>query len=180
MSSTINDALEYYDRNGELYERIKKRITYIETYNPPNITTYKPHFNFYDNDKKLLFSSRVEIIGIVYNDHRMWVWGWAIPNLEYEVISTIRNVLIYGTTLDGSSNDIGLIKTELITSRYGLTDLIQIEIHCAIASYLAKIPFIFRIDNFNLDSGKIEKLAPYDDISGTSVYLYILDPPKDI
>jgi len=178
MFTTIKDAIEYYDFNEKLYEKIKKRIKYIEFDKALNTTADAQYLKFYDGDKKILFYSRIEILGISYNDHDLWVWGWAIPNLPYELVSTIRNVLIYGTTLDGSTNDISSIKTELITSRFGLTDRIQIEIHCAVASYLAKIPFILRIDNFQLGIGGIEELAPYDDKRHISTYFYIFDPPK--
>ena len=51
-----------------------------------------------------------------------------------------RKILNYGLDLDTNQN---FLKTELVTSRFTVSNLLQLDIHVAIASYLTKIPNIY-------------------------------------
>ena len=46
-----------------------------------------------------------------------------------------------------------LLKNELVTSRSVITDQIQVEIHCALASYLAKRPMILPFADVGFEEG---------------------------
>jgi len=175
--SILSVAIEYYDRNNELYENIKNKIAYIEgETNPGDIGTTS--LIFYDIDKKILFRSKYGVIGIVYNIHRMWVWGWAHPNLTYEMVATIKNVLIHGISLTNNTAEYNIIKSELITSRFGISDDTQIEIHCAIASYFAHIPFVIKLNQYIPQGGEqVTFEPPTSTRNPVSTYIYIMDPP---
>jgi hypothetical protein len=58
----------------------------------------------------------------------------------------LRKILNYGIELEPTNN---FLKTELITSRFRVTNKIQLDIYSAIVSYLSKKPRIIRIKLFN-------------------------------
>ena len=53
----------------------------------------------------------------------------------------VRKLFNYGAELDP---DVKYLKTELITSRFRVSDQIQLDIHIGIASYLSKIPLVYQ------------------------------------
>lgn len=175
--SLVKDSLKYYDFNNEKYDKIKKKIKHYKMFDSVvenNINRTK--MTFYDDNKEELFTSRIEIIGKFYSNINLWVWGWAIPMLKTYVTILIRKILIYAINLDENNE---LLKLELITSRYRITNKIQIHIHCAIVSYLSKKPFIFSLcvkPTFEDDYNNIETIL--DDDDDDKHYIFILDPPK--
>jgi uncharacterized protein DUF6882 len=218
--SIIPDALKYYDENAERYTKIRRKIKYfkrvrsmtesedqadnISSNDTDQIDTDHVIYSFYDKDKKLLFTSRIEFIGKYYADQHIWIWAWALPNINKSHSTTIRNVFLYGTDINvinfGETNfENFLLKNELITSRSIITDIIQVDIHCALASYLAKKPFILPFADTEVDE-ETSRYYPFSDyrpdetssdintddsnhvtapkMRGQVVYyLYILDPP---
>jgi len=211
--SIIPDALKYYDDNNNRFQKIRHRIKYFEKVSR---TTDEDHdkentfktdhvvYSFYDKNKELLFTSRVERIGKYYVDQSIWIWAWALPNINKSASTTIRNVFLYGTDINvinaGKLNyENLLLKNELITSRSIITDPIQVEIHCALASYLAKRPMVLPFADVEIQSphyplipftdyslgpeALLEKEERADTLSDDKFighivyYLYILDPP---
>lgn len=202
--SIIPDALKYLDENNERYEKIKKRIRYFEVISrASNGETDKEHidtdhlvYQFLDKDKNVIFKSRVEYVGKHYVDQNIWIWAWALSHINKSGSTIIRNVFMYGTDINVISGGVLntenlLLKNELVTSRSVITDQIQVEIHCALASYLAKRPMIlpFADVGFDYESGP---LIPYQEepiaeskisnktdkiMSHFVYYMYILDPP---
>lgn len=176
--SILSVAIEYYDKNNELYEKIKNQIAYIETDTIPG-NTVASFLIFFDSDNKILFRSKFGVIGIFYKIYHMWIWGWAHPGLEYEMVATIKNVFVHALSLNSHTTDLFIIKSELITSRFGISDDTQIDIHCAIASYLAHIPFIIKINQFIPIAGSRIQFEPPDSTTYPfSTYVYIMNPPN--
>lgn len=186
----IKDALEFYDNNNEKYENIKKKIKYIRI-----IPSQELHediigtkLSFYDKNKNELFASRIEFLGNYYNKINVWVWGWSIPILDKSLSTIIRKVFLYGTDIDITPYNFDniLLKNELITSRFRIIDEVQLEIHCAIASYLSKKPFIFIWKDIDVSENEfgtnVKKLTEikgeFTDIdANVTSYMFIVDPP---
>jgi hypothetical protein len=199
--SIVPDALKYYDENNERFEKIRKRIKYFERKitnisgddDVDHIETDHPVYNFYDKDKKLLFKSRVEYIGKHYIDQNIWIWAWALSHINKSGSTIIRDVFMYGTDINVARGGILnpenlLLKNELVTSRSIITDPIQIDIHCAIASYLAKRPMILPFSDVGLgyEEGPLYRYRSEPEmeqeesdkiLSHFIYYMYILDPP---
>ena len=187
----IPEALKYYDENAQKYKHIKKHIKFINN----SVDTKKDiegvKLDFFDKDMNILFTSRLEIIGKYYGDIKVWVWGWSIPTLDKYFTSIIRKVFLYGTDIIINNNVSNvLLKNELITSRFRIDDDIQIDIHCAIASYLAKKPFIVTLNDNIFDSASFEiandadiydkssfEIANDDNAKSTIFYAFVIDPP---
>lgn len=179
----VKDALEAYDANNDKYENIKKKIKYVRFVDEDQEDIQGVKFVFFDKDKKELFTSRIEILGVYFNTINTWVWGWGLPGIDKAVSTIIRKVFLYGTDIyirDKSSNSENImLKNELITSRFRIVDEAQIEIHCAIASYLAKKPLIFMWKEF------LPTMNDYYEVKGEywkgdttiTYYTFIVDPP---
>jgi hypothetical protein len=176
----INDALKYYDSNNEIYNSIAKKMKYVKHAPIEKTDIESMKFIFYDENKKELFTSRVEILGKYYNTINAWVWGWGIPYINKALTTIIRKVFLYGTDIDVSTNPENvLLKNELVTSRFRIEDEVQIDIHCAIASYLAKKPFVFVWYNSPMTEGNEMVEIQNDPKFKTDVtyYTFIIDPP---
>ena len=184
-SNIVKDALKYYDTNNEKYNNIRKRMKYIKPIktNINGINSFK--YIFYDKDMNELFSSRIEILARSYNKINTWIWGWGIPIIDKSYTTIIRKVFLYGSDLDIQTNLSNiLLKNELVTSRFRIDNKIQIDIHCAIASYLSKKPFIFIWNGFPSSTTNvwdnvfsIDHKPPKNSTYSTD-YFFVLDPPE--
>jgi len=95
---------------------------------------------FYDKNKETISCFDFEVIGVFNNNSSIWTWGWAIPTFNKNITYKIRKLLNYGIDLDAENI---LLKTELITSKFIINDPIQLDIHVALASFIAKNPVIY-------------------------------------
>jgi hypothetical protein len=136
----VKTSLKYFDENSEKYENVLKHAKYVKYIESENDTTHNV-IELFDKDKNKIFSSRYEIIGLHNNDSNTWTWSWAIPFFRKNNTNIARQLWNYGAMLDP---DVKYLKSELITSRFRIADHIQVDIHIAIASYMSKIPFIFK------------------------------------
>jgi hypothetical protein len=138
----IKIALSYFDTNNEKYASLYDKFKYF-TIDKSNNDTEHGIIKFYDKDDKLIFQSKYEVLGFYDNSSHLWVWGWAIPMLYKNEVYLSRKILNYG--LDLSLNEDKFLKSELITSRFIISDPIQLNIHASIASYISKTPMIFQL-----------------------------------
>jgi hypothetical protein len=137
----MQDSLEYYDKNFDIYHNKFKDVKYIKLI-PNDSNIIHEQIELYDKDKNLLFKYYYEFIGQYESSMQLWCWAWAIAYIPKKFTIIIRKILLYGVELE--YNDYELLKLELITSRFRIMYKIQLDIHLAIASYLAKKPIIFK------------------------------------
>ena len=190
VSSLVANSLEYFDNNSEKYDKIIKNVNSHELI-LNNLDMQKNQIILYDNKGEQIYKSDYEIIGLYDNSYKLWSWAWAVPYLEKNSSYISRKILMYG--LDIIFEQSRFLKSELITSRFKITDPVQLNIHVAIASYLAKKPFIYKYKYYpktnkstvvhdSTDThGNIEpELSIYSDISDDEqsyviYYLFLLD-----
>lgn len=141
----IKTALEHYDKNIDNNEHLFKDVEYYKFLPGDNNDVTKRSISLYDKDEKEILTAEYEVIGFYFNLERLWVWGWAIPRLHKNTIKTSRKILNYGLDIDYEKNP--FLKTKLITSRFKITNKVQLDIHLAIASYIAKNEVVCRIKN---------------------------------
>lgn len=138
--SLVTTALEYYDTNNQRYLGMFDDVRYIKfikamTDMDHNVIIY------FDKNRDEIFRSRYELIGEYHTNSNIWIWAWAMPYNKKNNTNIVRKIWNYGATLDPS---VKYLKTELITSRFRVADLIQLDIHVSIASYLSKNPLIYK------------------------------------
>lgn len=145
INNVISDSLEFYDNNKENNDRIFDKIRYLKINRSKN-DMEKNIVEFYDKDLKLIKKYAYEILGVYNSTTKAWAWGWSIVNLKKNDTYIIRKLLNYGIDLD---LDHKFLKTELVTSRFRITNKIQIDMHVAIASYITKQKLIYsyKVDN---------------------------------
>ena len=114
----------------------------------------------------------------------IWNWAWSIPILKKKNISIIKKILNYGMDLESDSHNI-FVKKELITSKFEISNPVQIDIHLSIVSYLSKLPFIFNYTEYfieNISNKQKEHYIPINNKKKNDdwvVYLFILDLPNE-
>jgi hypothetical protein len=141
----VRDSLEYYDKNNQIYKHKFSHVNFIRI--QQNDNDYEHNIiHFYDVNKKHLFKSRFEYIGMHEPQLQLWSWAWSLSFLKKKSTTIIRKILNYGTELEPVAH---FLKSELITSRFRIKHTMQLDIHNAIASYLSKKPVIYKFKFFN-------------------------------
>ena len=172
--SLVKNALEYYDQNEDFHKEVLKNAQYIK-FVKANTDMDHNVIVFYDINKKEFYRSRYEIIGLYTSENNIWAWSWAIPMFQKNNTNIARKIWNYGAVLDPN---VGFLKTELITSRFKISNKIQLDIHVAIASYISKNKLIYRHYNY------INKIPDVDgflhigetlDEVYTLYYMFLLD-----
>ena len=149
--SIIIDALEYYDDNTEKYGAKFKAVKYVK-FELADTNMDHNKIIMFDKTKTQIYKSRYELLGTYVSTTNTWLWGWAMPLSKKNSTVIARKIMNYGAELDPEER---FLKTELITSRFRITDPIQLEIHTAVASYLAKKPLIYKF--FSYDDVRFEQ-----------------------
>jgi hypothetical protein len=176
----IKNSFEYYDKNNEKIGNKFDKVNYISfEFNQKDLE--HDVIIFYDSKLKELFRSRTEKIGIFDKISKIWTWAWAVSSFKKNETNIVRKILQYGTELDPSTI---FLKTELITSRFRISNKIQLDMHCAIASYLSKKKQLYKYTIFNLlkliDNKYIDILNPdyskNEDVNfELEYYVFLLD-----
>lgn len=183
IDSTIRNSLEFYDSNMEKYETFFNEITYIKSIPGLNIN----EMAFFDKNKKLLLQSPYEILGWYVPKQNIWKWSWSIPTLAKKHTFISRKILEYAFELNNDNEY--MLKSKLINSKIDIYNDLQLDIHIALSSYIAKQPLIFKRnivflpdDNMYVESdeyGELYKL-PKDEFINKNEnyfieYLFILN-----
>jgi len=168
----LRNALEYYDNNQDKFNKISDNFEFykLETSNS-NIEHNKIYF--YDKHENEIASYKYEMTGIYDPQTHLWTWGWAIPTLKKNLSNIIKKILLYGSDLETTSL---FLKSELVNSRFYISNPIQLEIHCAVASYLAKRPFVYGLKTFFYSyrqNNKISLTKPIGGEDNKHIYQYI-------
>jgi len=176
----IKNSFEYYDKNNEKIGNKYDKVNYI-SFEINQKDLEHDIIIFYDSKLKELFRSRTEKIGIFDKISKIWTWAWAVSSFKKNETNIVRKILQYGTELDPSTI---FLKTELITSRFRISNKIQLDMHCAIASYLSKKKQVYKYTIFNLlkliDNKYIDILNPdyskNEDVTfELEYYVFLLD-----
>ena len=182
----IQDSLKYYDENNLKYEKYMKKVKYVKYVDSEVDDIESIICIFYDKDKNKLFSSKVELVGKHYKKFNMWVWAWSLPFFDKSVTNIIKNIFMYITdsyTKEGTMNANNLvIKHHFMTSRFLISDIIQIDIYCAISSYLSKIELIRELPGYRRHVNTNKLIDTFIDITDknnlSGAYYFINNSPN--
>ena len=150
-------ALQKYDENNKKYKKlfktfVKKEFIRMTSDIEKNIIIFK------DINGKEIKRSRYEMIGIYNKIDYIWIWAWALPSIYKNEIYLAKTMLNYGLDIipynitnheidDDKiiNNNINFLnlKSQLINSRFKIYNILQLDIHLALSSYLTKIPIIY-------------------------------------
>jgi hypothetical protein len=148
--SFISKVLEQYDENMAKNIHLFKNVMHTKIEYSKSDTELNTII-LLDKDGEELRRMKYSIIGMYDKKEKLWVWSWAVSYLKQNEIGIARSVLNYGIDLrqdDGADSDFmyEFLKPELITSRYKISDPVQLELHVAVASYISKRDIIFKFN----------------------------------
>ena len=177
----ILNSLEFFDKNREKYELLIRKYKYYKIVDNPKDLEHSL-IVFYDANKKKIGQSRFEVLGQYFNSNRLWMWAWGNPNFEKNKTYLSKKILNYGLDLEPDAKSL-FLKTELVTSRFRVSDFLQLDIHSSIASYISKVEFIFPIiyiptfemEEFKIADIYIQKKIMEDNKDFEIMYLFLLD-----
>ena len=172
----ITQSLNYYDINTEKYSKLYDKFKYYSIITSESDTDHN-RIVFYDKNKEIIFKTRYEILGMYNATSNLWIWGWSIPSLQKNELYLSRKILNYG--FDVLLNESHFLKSELITSRFRISDTLQLNIHISIASYISKNPMIFRLI-YDPDINEKDEKGPFKVLNklvknSIAWFLYLLD-----
>lgn len=176
-NNLVPDSLEYYDKNCEIYDKLFHGVKYIKFVESTSDLDHS-YIHMFDQNKKEILKSRYENIGIYNNKSSTWIWAWSVPRFLKNTTNIARKIINYGMELNPESK---FLKTELITSRFRITNLIQLDMHVAIASYLSKKPAVYKYMSyitFKADANRLVDITdiPESEIENYSIYyIFLLD-----
>jgi hypothetical protein len=172
----VQNALKKYDDYNEKYSKLLKDIDEIkfsmhkEEMDHNIIKMYKKG--------KLIYALRFEILGVYANKYKVWTWAWSNPIFKKNSVRISKQILKYGLDLN---DDKLFLKAELTTSRFRVTDPIQLDLHVAIASYLSKKPHVYKFIYHPDKKLEVANINVNEKIKGDDFlvyYLFILDTIK--
>lgn len=135
----IKNALEYYDSNKIKYEKFFSLVNnYKIQYNKNDLDDN--YIIFFDNNNNEILKSKYQIISKFDEITNIWIWAWSDITILKKDKYISKQLFDYGFRLEDSEN---LLKLELTTSRYPIDNNIQIDIYCALISYISKIPCLY-------------------------------------
>lgn len=164
----VKEALEYFDSNQYNQDSIIKRLKYIKFVDSEKDFEHN-QILLYDDEFNKLEKAKYEYIGSYDSTTMIWSWAWAIPSMKKKNTTIIRKILNYGVELEPTNN---FLKTELITSRFRVTNKIQLDIYSAIVSYLSKKPRIIKIKVYL----NVKVIEDIDDIIDKTVFIDVTEP----
>lgn len=146
LEEIVKKSIKNYDNNYNKYYK------YINMQNV-NVDVNSQQITFENKD-----NFKYEVAGIFDSTTKIWMWSWMIPEFKYKDTLLVKKLLNYGLKIDPYStvkdakdsnrrilDNMLYLKTQLVNSRFLLSDNIQLELHLAIATYLVKdnIKFIY-------------------------------------
>jgi len=149
----IKTALTHYDNNRTKYKNFFEKIEYKKIVLANNDIDHN-EVVFYDKNKKEIFKSKYEVLGVYYPFYNLWAWGWSLPTMPKNTIQLSKKLLLYGLDLDVSNVLQRHLRVELSLSRFKVVDKTQIDIHIALGSYLTKKPIVYEFNYYPIESSK--------------------------
>jgi hypothetical protein len=182
----IVKALEYYDNNREQFMRFFNKIRYYRVEVSASDAELDVIF-FYDKNKEEILKSRFEFLGSYNSEAKTWQWAWSNPVHNKNRTTISRLILNYGFNISNDPRN-QFLKTELITSRFKIHTLAQLDVHIAIGSYISKNILIcnltdyLNINTVDEDNPKqiLYKIIPLANDKYISYSLILLDYDKII
>lgn len=185
----ILNALKQYDENKYKYKILFDKVKYYRIHEMPKENELDhDFFIFYDKNKKELFRSRFEKIGIHTKEENVFIWNWSK--------SVKKNDAVLGKKLLNYAIDLGEeyqgLREYFTTSRTRLRSLVDFDIMLASALYLVKNQFHVAIpypkyipeikeNNEKIDGNNVDELIQYKESDNDIVYyMYLYDYPEEL
>ena len=132
----VKSSLNFYDTYAKINYNIVKNIYRHEIISKKNLE----QIYFYDNNNEILIKGKYQIIGVFDRHTKIFNWGWAISNLNSDLVSYSKELLNYGLNL---SKEYIILKYLLTKTDLETKNLLFEELIASLVSYLLKKTNIF-------------------------------------
>lgn len=150
ISDLILKSFEYYDKKNQQYKKYLNKNGVLDGENS-QIIFGEEKFDY-------------QLLGVFDNQTNVWIWSWMIPLIDNKKSDISKKLLNYGLNIFPSQENQEAIylKTQLLNSRFLIEDEFQLEIHLALATYLAKdnFKFLYPIKDY-FDNKKEKYITKY-------------------
>ena len=142
----LKRQLDNLDKSKSNYEELYNKNTDIDI-------NYEDESIVFKKNKKILYSNRYSTLGIFHKSTKVWLWSWAMSDIQFDETKEARKILDYGLKLEPNLNHFNntqlhyYIKAHLINSRIFFENDILFDIHLGLALYISKAEFIYNIEN---------------------------------
>lgn len=159
QNDIIINALRYYDKNQEQYFDLYNRFKHWTLHKNDKDMEHNK-ITFFDKNNKQIFESEYETLGVYYNKSNLWVWSWTIPYIRKNLIYISKRILNHVLDFDDFENESTFfIKSEFLSSKFIVSDPVQLDLHVAIASYIGKQKFVYGL-RYSYEYGSMEEEKP--------------------
>lgn len=156
----LKNILETYDMNKTMMDKKLKDMRYYKIiYNKIN---EMDEMVIYEKNKKEIFKSKIQILGIYIPNHKLWKWGWSLfvtRKLNY----LSKEVLKYA--LEINNINLFFIREPLINSNIKIENELELDLLVAVGSYLTKQPMIKKFYKMPYEDNEDEDYEEVYDIN---------------
>lgn len=132
IKTILRNVLEKYDvSKTKLDKKTENYSYYTIKYNQSGMN----EIILYDDNKNIIYNSKIQLLGIYMPNIKLWKWGWSlIVNKKDNYIS--RKILEYA--LDINEPKVVFIREPLINSNITINSELELDLFIALCLYLSK------------------------------------------
>ena len=138
-SYIIRESLQQYDTNKPIIKYLLRNTTLSISETVSD--TARNVFIFKDKvTGEVILNTETEILGVYYDKHNVWCWGWNCVFLANGENYMSKKILMHAMSMDVS---MAYIKSLLMTSRIVIHNIVQLDIYIALGANILKNPYIY-------------------------------------
>jgi len=173
VKSALRNILGNHDVNkSKISKKFENQKYYKVIYNKTEMNDIM----IYDEKKKLIAKSKIQLLAIYMPNIKLWKWGWSlIMNKKNIYVST--KILSY--VLDIEENDKLFLREPLINSNITINSQLELDLLIGMSSYITKqncIMGFYTIPEEEQEDGffNIKKVEDKVDKNDYMIFYYIL------
>ena len=139
----LKGQLDNLDKSKSKYEVLNNKNIYVHLNHEEESIVFK-------KNEEIIYLNKYSTLGIFHKSTKVWLWSWAMSDIQFNETKEARKILDYGLKLEPHLNDTQLhyyIKAHLVNSRIFFENDILFDIHLGLALYISKAQFIYYIEN---------------------------------
>lgn len=173
VKSTLRNILEIHDTNKM---KIDKKFGNYKYYKLGVNKTEMDDIMLYDDNKKIIVKSKIQLLAVYMPNIKLWKWGWSLIMNKKNIYAS-RKILQYVLDID-DLNKI-FLREPLLNSNITINNKLELDMLIAMSSYITKqncIMGFYSIPDQDAENGyyNIKNVEESDDTEDYLIMYYIL------
>lgn len=132
VKSALRNILENYDINKiKINKKFENHKYYKVIYNKTEMN----EIMLYDDKKKLITKSKIQLLAVYMPNIKLWKWGWSLIMNKKNIYAS-RKILSY--VLDIKDNDKLFLREPLLNSNITINSQLELDLLIGMSSYITK------------------------------------------